>query len=172
MHDDVRDQHVADAANGIDTIELRTQCARYGGAGVQEIDVDAACAVVSRRMHLLEMAVLTRPADLPGIHFADARGGALAQQLRQRGIAQAASSGQRVGQMMLPMIRALLAQRNGDCHLCHDRGAAAADQAAIDQVYAAAVARRGDCGIHAGAAGADHQHIAFKSDHFAISQSP
>ena len=151
----------------VDAVQPRAQRARYGRPGVEEIDVDAARSVVSGRMHLFEVAVLARPADFPCVHFADAQRGVLAQQPRQRRIAQAAAGRQGIGQMVLPVIGALFAQRNGDGHLRHHRGSAAADQAAVDQVHAAAVARRGDGGIHAGAARADYQHIAFKTDHCA-----
>ena len=116
-------------------------------------------------VHLFEVAVLACPADFPCIHFADAQRGVLAQQLRQRGIAQATAGLQGVGQMVLPVIGAMFAQGNGDRHLRHDRGPAAADQAAVDQVHAAAVARCGNCGIHAGAARAYYQYVTIESDH-------
>ena len=66
---------------------------------------------------------------------------------------------ERVGEMMAPMIRHLLAQRDRDRHLRHDRGAAAADQAAIDQQHVGVRLVGRDRRRHAGGARADHQHV-------------
>ena len=95
------------------------------------------------------------------IHLADARGAFLAEQPRQRLVAEPAAGGQRVLVVMAPVVRRLGAERHRDRHLRHHGRAAAADQAAVDQQHAAAGARRLDRGIHAGRAGADHQHIGF-----------
>ena len=62
--------------------------------------------------------------------------------------------------MMRPVIRFLLADRGRNRHLRHDRRAAAADQALIDQYGIGAIPRGGDRGVHAGAACANHQNIA------------
>ena len=63
--------------------------------------------------------------------------------------------------MMAPVVRRLGAERHRDRHLRHHGRAAAADQAPVDQQHAAAGAGGLDRGIHAGRAGADHQHVGF-----------
>jgi hypothetical protein len=60
---------------------------------------------------------------------------------------------------MAPVVGDFLAERHRHRHLRHDGRPAAADQAAIDQEDTAARPRRLDRGIHAGRAGADHQHV-------------
>ena len=52
VHHDVGNQHISDAAYGVDAVQLRAQGARYGRSGVQKIDVYAARPIVSRRVHL------------------------------------------------------------------------------------------------------------------------
>ena len=106
-----------------------------------------------------DAAVLARPADAPVVHLADAVGAFLAQQPRQRLVAQAAAGGERVLVVMAPVVRRLGAERDRDRHLRHHGGAAAADQAAVGEQHAGARARRLDRRIHAGGAGADHQHV-------------
>ena len=87
-----------------------------------------------------------RPRAAPSRHAIRPGGGCgrpvLAQQSRKPLVAQAAPGGDRVGEMMAPMVGHLVAERHRDRHLRHHRGAAAADQAAIDQQHAAHPPRR------------------------------
>ena len=117
---------------------------------------------------LRDTPVLSRPADAPFIHGADAVGPFAAQQLRQRGVAQPAAGGQRVVIVMVPVVRRLRAERDRDCHLRHHGGAAAADQAAVGEQHVSAGARGLDRREHAGGAGADHQDVGFGT-HWRIS---
>jgi hypothetical protein len=61
--------------------------------------------------------------------------------------------------MMAPVVGRLLAERCRDRHLRHHGGAAASDQAAVGEQDFAAVTRRLDRRIHAGAARSDHEHV-------------
>src|ERR1700730_17324798 len=61
--------------------------------------------------------------------------------------------------MILPSVRRFLAKRHRHSHLRHHGGAAAADQASVGEQHLRAAARRLDRRIHAGGAGADHQHV-------------
>ncbi len=120
-----------------------------------------------RRLGLADAAVfMPRPADMPILHLADRRGAMLAQEAGKPLVAQAAPGGERVGEMMAPVIRHLLAQGDGDGHLRHDGGAAAPNEAAIDHEHVGA--RRIGCNrrCHAGRARADHQHVRRKLDRF------
>ena len=82
-----------------------------------------------------------------------------AHQRGKRFVAQAAAGLQRVFKMQFDGVRFLFAQGDGDGHLRHDRRAAAADLAFVEQQHRCARARRGDGRVHPGAAGADDQHI-------------
>src|SRR5438270_4657037 len=65
-----------------------------------------------------------------------------------------------------PLVGAFLAERRGDRHLRHDRGAAAADEALVDQQDPLGPgARRRKRGVHAGAAGADNQDVRLDVSH-------
>ena len=132
---------------------------RHRGPGVEEIHIDAARPVMARRERRGDLAVLPGPADAPGIHLLDAFGALLAEQPRQRLVAEAAAGGQRVLEVIAPMVRRLGAERDGNRHLRHHGGAAAADQASVDQQHLTAGAGGLDRGVHPGRAGADHQHI-------------
>ena len=93
-------------------------------------------------------------------------GRVLAQKLRQRLVAQAAAGGDGVVVMMVPVVGRFLAERGRHRHLRHHGGAAASDQAAIGEQDVRAAARRFDRGVHAGGAGADHQHVGLDGDGF------
>ncbi len=69
---------------------------RHRRAGVDEIDIDAARPVMARRHGRGDVAVLARPADAPFVQLADAVRPLLAEQARQRLVAQAAAGGERV----------------------------------------------------------------------------
>ena len=145
--------------------DLRAQRLGDGGAGVQEVDIDAARPVMARRLHLLQMAILGGPADLPVLQLADGVHTFLAQQPGEAFVAQTAPGGQRVLQMVRPVILGLLADGGGNGHLCHHRGAAASDQAAVDEDGAAARFRGGDGGGHSGPACTDDRDVGFKCAH-------
>ena len=162
----IDDAQVAGAADARDLVHHRAHCLRHGRAGVEEIDIDAARPVVARRHRLRDAAVLAGPADAPFVQSADAVGAFLAQQARQVGVAQAAAGLERVVVVVTPMIGRLGAERDGDRHLRHHGGAAAADQAAVGEQHVAAAARRLDRGVHAGGAGADHQDVRFRTHRF------
>ncbi len=157
--DQIDHAEVARARDRFGLVDHPAQRARHRRPGVEEIDIDAARPVVARRERRGDLAVLARPADAPGIHLADAGRAFLAEQPRQRLVAQPAAGGQRVLIVVRPVVGRLVAQRHGDRHLRHHGGAAAADQAAVDQEHVAAGARRLDRGVHARRAGADHQHV-------------
>jgi hypothetical protein len=80
-------------------------------------------------------------------------------------VAQAAAGRQRIFQMQFDGIRFRRAERDGDGHLRHDRRAAAADLAFVDEKHRGAIARRGDRRVHAGAASADYQYICRELGH-------
>jgi len=61
--------------------------------------------------------------------------------------------------VMAPMVRRLRPERDGDRHLRHHGGAAAADETAVDQQDARPLPRRLDRRVHAGAARADHEDV-------------
>src|SRR5262249_59507420 len=108
---------------------------------VEEIHVDTARPVVAGRGRLRDMAIFARPADPPLLHLENTGWRFLAEELRQTPVAELASGGKCVLVMMGPVIRRLRAQRDGNRHLRHHRGAATADQAAIDKEHAAPGAR-------------------------------
>ena len=116
---------------------------------------------------LRDAAVLARPADAPLLHLADAVRAFLAQQPRQPFVAEAAPGFERVIVVKAPVIRRLRAERDRDRHLRHDGGAAASDQAAVEQEHTATCARGLDRGIHAGAARSDDQDVGFDM-HFGV----
>ncbi len=124
---------------------------------------------MARRVRLADAAIgVPRPADMPALHAADRIGPVLAQKDGKAFVAQAAARGERVGQMILPVIGRLLAQGHGDRHLRHHRGAAAADEAAIDEQDIGARLIGRDRRRHAGGARADHQHVRRESRRVAL----
>ena len=161
-HDDVDDGEIADAANAAGEIELRAQGARHGGAGGEHIHIDAARTVMAGRMDLRDMIALARPAHLPRVHLADARGAVLAEHGREALVAQAAPCGQRVGEVVFPGIRRLLAKGCRHGHLGHHGRAATADEAAVGEDHGGPGACGFKRGIHARAACANHQNVGFK----------
>ena len=81
VHDgEIGDAEIADAADAPLALHLAAQGARHGRPGRKEIDIDAARAVMARRMGLADAAVaVPRPADMPAVHAADRVGPVLAQ---------------------------------------------------------------------------------------------
>ena len=148
-----------------DAVELRAQRLRNRGPGVQIVDVHASRAVVPWRRRLLQAAALARPADAPAVHLADAARPVLAQQPRERRLAQAAPRGERVGVMVAPVIAPLVLEGCRDRHLRHDGRPAASDQAALGEQHRAAAARGLERRVHAGAAGPDHENVAAEVAH-------
>ena len=140
-------------------VDGRAQRLGDGGSRVEEIDIDTARPIVTRCVRLHDAPVAACPADAPGIHFADAVGAFLAEQPGQRLVAEAAPRGERIVEVMTPVVVRLRAQGHRNGHLRHDRRAAAPDQAAIGQQHAATGARGLDGGIHAGGSGADDEHV-------------
>ena len=108
-----------------------------------------------------DAAVLARPPDAPVLHLANAGGAFLAQEACEALVAQAAARFERVVVVKAPVVRRLRTERDGDGHLRHHGGAAAADQAAVGEQHAAAGARGLDRRIHAGAARSDDQDVGF-----------
>ena len=149
----------------VDLADLAPERRGDGWTGVEKIDVATALDAVPGRHLLLDVAVLARPARAPLLHFDDALRPVLAKQPRKLFVAQAAAGLQRIFEMQLDRIRFLPPKRDGDGHLRHDRRAAAADLALVDEKHRGAIARRGDRRIHAGAAGADYQYICRELGH-------
>ena len=128
---------------------------------------------MARRGGRGDVAVLARPADAPAIELADAVGRVLAQQLRQRLVAQAAA-------------RPRWCRRNGGCGASGTSSPSAAATVICAITVApprpirlrsasktrAAAARRFDSRIHAGGAGADHQHIGVDVDNVGVVTHP
>src|SRR3569833_2129879 len=158
-HDDVDNQQVADPANAARTVQPGPQCPGYGRTGREEIHIAAAWPVMPWCLRLLDVPILARPPDLPGNHLATTPRAVLAQQRGEAFVAEASARGERVGQMMLPMIGHLLAARGCHCHLRHYRRTAAPDQASIHQDHICACARRLERGIHARAACTDDENV-------------
>ena len=157
---EVRDVEVADARDLALPLHARAQRLRHGRAGGEEVHIDAARPVVPRRVRGADRAVrLARPADVPGVHLPDGARPILAEQRRKPGVAEPASCRQRIGEMMLPVIRHVLAERGRHGHLRHDGRAAAPDQAAVDEQHADVLLRGRERGRHAGAARADDEHV-------------
>ena len=117
---------------------------------------------MARRLCLLDMAVLARPADLPRIHFAQPLRAIFTKQRRKTFVAEPAAGRERIGKVMFPVIWCLLAQSGCDRHLRHDSGAAAPDQAPIGKNDRSPTLRRVQRRIHARATGADHEDIGFE----------
>ena len=67
--------------------------------------------------------------------------------------------------MQLDRIRFRRAERYGDGHLRHDRRAAAADLAFVDEQHRGAIACRGDRRVHTGATSTDYQYICRELGH-------
>ena len=156
---EIDNAQIAGFADGGVTRHLRAQSFRHRRPGIDEIDIDAARPVVAGRHCRGDVAILARPADAPRVHLADAVGRVFAQKPRQIFVAQSAAGGERVVQVMLPIVRRFFAKRRRHRHLRHHGGAAAADQAAVGEQHFCAAARSLDRRIHAGGAGADHQHV-------------
>ena len=93
------------------------------------------------------------------VHFANAGGAFLAQQLGKPFVAKAPAGRHGVVEVVAPVVLSLGAERHGHRHLRHDRGASSANQAAIGQEHAATGARGLDGCIHAGGPRADDQHV-------------
>jgi hypothetical protein len=157
--DQIDDAEVAGLADSRAAVDGAAQGLRDRRAGVEKIHVDAARAVVPGRRRLRDAAVAARPADAEAVHLLDAGGRVLAQKLRQRRAAEPTSGGDRIAIVIGPVVRRLRAERDGDRHLRHHGRAATPDQAAVDEHDRRAGARRLDRCIHAGRAGADHQHV-------------
>ena len=67
--------------------------------------------------------------------------------------------------MQLDRVRFRRAERDGDGHLRHDRRAAAADLAFVDEKHRGAIACRGDRRVHTGATSTDYQYICRELGH-------
>ena len=100
--DEIDDAEIAGFADRRIARHRGAQRLRHRRPGIDEIDIDAARPVVARRRGRGDVAVLARPADAPAIQLADAVRRVLAQQLRQRLVAQPAAGGDGVGVMVLP----------------------------------------------------------------------
>ena len=132
----------------------------------QKIDIDAALAAVTRRLDLVDLAVVApRPIDLPAGELAnplrDCPRKAARRDSRCKGPRPALSVSSRCS---CGAVGLRLAERGRARHLRHDGRAAAPDHVLVEQQDAGAVACRGDRREHAGAAAADHQDIALNGD--------
>src|SRR4249920_2913471 len=89
---EIGDEQLAGAPDFGRALQFRAQRLRYGGAGVDEVDVHAPCPVMARRLNLAYMAVAVLaaagPADAPRVQLANAGRCFLAQQSRQGRLAQ------------------------------------------------------------------------------------
>ena len=159
--DEIRHRQIADPPYRRDLADPAAQRRGDGGAGVQEVDIAAARSRMTRRVDLGDTAILApRPADPPFLQFANPRRRVAAQQRGEVLVAQAATGRERVVKMSMPVVGAFLAERRRHRHLRHDRRAAAANKALVDQQHPLGpAARGGDRGVHAGAAGPDNQDI-------------
>ena len=153
------DGYVADPADCTDLPDLPSQRGCHGRAGVEKIDVAAATAAMAGSHFLLDMAVLSRPARAPPLHFEDTLGPFLAEKRGQLFVAKTASGFHGVGKMDRPVVRLLVADGCGDGHLRHDRRATATHKTLVEKNHRRAASRRRNCGVHPGASGAYDQHI-------------
>ena len=96
---EVDDEEVAGLTDALGLVDDGAQGLRHRGAGVEEIHIGAARAVMAGRHRLGDVAASARPADAPGIHLADAVGSLLAQQAGQAFVAQSAARREGVAQM-------------------------------------------------------------------------
>src|SRR5258708_4384515 len=78
------DEQFAGALHFRSALQACAQGLRHRRPGVDEIDVDAARAIMSRCLHLRDVTVLACPADAPLVHLADAGGRFLAKKLGKR----------------------------------------------------------------------------------------
>ena len=139
---------------------LAAEALRDGGAGVEEVDVDAARHPVPGGADLAHPAVrVARPPDPPPVHLADALDRALAQEGGEALVDEAAAGLEGVGEVPRPVVRPLLGDGGRDRHLGHDRRPAAPDHALVGEEHPGARPRGRNCRIHPGPARPDHQHI-------------
>ena len=90
-HHDVGDGDVAQSPDAGVAAGLVAQRSADRYAGAQEVDIDAALAIVARRLDLVDLAVVAaRPVDVPVGQLAYSLGAALAQQRGQVLVAEAA----------------------------------------------------------------------------------
>ncbi len=134
----IRHHQVRDTADAIILTHLVAQGAGAGRAGIEEIHINTALAVMARRMGLSDVVAGTRasgPTDPPAVHLPDPGRGRLAEDFRQGLIHQAAAGGNSIGQMMAPMVRFLLANGHRHGHLRHNGGAGPPHHAFIQQQH-------------------------------------
>ena len=165
LHHEIGDRDVAERADAGGPAHPLAQRPGHRRPGVQEIDVAAAPPAVARRHDLADAAGVTGgtiragPADPPFVHLAHPLGRVPAQHLGERCVAEPATGREGVGEMVFPGVRLLLGKRGGDGHLGHDRRPSAPDHVLVGEDDIDAGARRGDGGVHAGAAGADDEDV-------------
>ena len=162
LHHQIGDRDVAERANSAAASHPLAQRSRYRRTGVQEVDVAAAPATVTRSRDLSNATVGARPADAPAVHLAHPVGRRPAQRLREPRIAQTAARREGVGKVVFPGIRLLLGESGGDGHLCHHRRSTTSDHVLVGEDDPGAIARRGKGCVHARTAGADDQHVGAK----------
>ena len=64
-----------------------------------------------------------------------------------------------------PIVRLFMPNRRGHGHLSHDGGTAASNQVLVEQEDGASLSSRRNCGVHAGPAGSNHQHVSAQMRH-------
>ena len=142
---------------------MRFNCASQGlrdrRAGVDEVDVDAARAVVSRRLNLPDVLRVSRPADAPAIHLADAFERVLAEKPGERRVAQAAPGFERVGEVVLPVVGRFLAERAATVICAMTVAPPRPIRLRSTSTHLRAGTRGADRRVHAGPAGADDEDL-------------
>jgi hypothetical protein len=141
---EVGNRQIADAPDGAATRDPATQCRSHRRPCVEEVDITAARARMPGRSDLCDPAVVAaRPADAPALHLANAGRRLMAQDRGERLVAQSATRGERVREMQFAAVGRLFRQCSRHRHLRHDRRAAAADEAFIDQQHRGGPGPRG-----------------------------
>ena len=166
VHHDLGHRDVAYAAHRAQRAYLAPQRARHSRTRVQEVHVTAASPAMSGRLDLANTIVLSaRPVGPPAVHLEDSRRAVLAQEPGQPLVAQLAARGQRVLEVIGPVVGLFVADGGGNGHLRHDGGAAAAHQGLVQQQHGRLFPGRGNGRVHARAAGSHHQNICEQMSH-------
>jgi hypothetical protein len=153
-------------ANSTAFVHNRTQRFRHSWPGVEKVYINTPRTIMAGSHGLYDSAVFPRPPDAPVIHGANALGPILTQQLRKWFVAQSAAGRECVRAVIAPVVGSLGAERDGDGHLRHHRGATAANQAAVGENHLTTAARRFNRRVHAGSAGSDHQNVRSRTHRF------
>jgi hypothetical protein len=146
-------------ANSTSFVHNRTQRFRHSWPGVEKVYINTPRTIMAGSHGLYDSAVFPRPPDAPVIHGANALGPILTQQLRKWFVAQSAAGRECVRAVIAPVVGSLGAERDGDGHLRHHRGATASDQTAVGKKHMAASTRSLNGRVHSCSAGTNNQDI-------------